>query len=151
MFRFTKHLKLFNRNMSSIDYLNYNIHAKTAVASGSISVDNKTFNLIKNKQIGNNDILSIAKYNGMSTVNNSLLYQKNIINDFTCINIYLKEQNKEITATDIAEIEALNMVSTTCYTIYNICKIFANNIIIGNISIKYKSGGLNGLNNVMLL
>ncbi|MDI6785461.1 MAG: cyclic pyranopterin monophosphate synthase MoaC [bacterium] len=129
--------------------------SRTAKATGTISMQENTLNLIKSQQIIKGDVFTVAKTAAILACKNT----PNLIPMCHPIRITHIDLNFEINESDScvkaiakvsahdktgAEMEALTAVSISLLTIYDMCKAADKKMIISNIHLKEKTGGKSG-------
>ncbi len=144
-----------NGNAIMVDISDKKVSSREAVAKGSIKVNKDVFMSIVNKTAKKGDVLNVARVAGIMAVKktaelipmcHSLLITK------ASIDFELDEQNLTINAictvkTDGktgVEMEALQGVSTSLLTIYDMCKALDTAMLIKDIYVYKKSGGRRG-------
>lgn len=128
---------------------------RTAKATGIISMQNNTLNLIKSKQIIKGDVFTVAKTAAILACKNTpnlipMCHPIKITN--VALDFEINESDSCIEATSKvvahdktgAEMEALTAVSISLLTIYDMCKAVDKKMVISNIHLKEKSGGKSG-------
>lgn len=128
---------------------------RTAVAAGRVLVNDETFELIKSGGVKKGDVLTVAQVAGiMGAKRTSELIPMchPVIIDGIDLDLTLDEEKKsvEITArvkcagrTGV-EMEALTAVSAAALTVYDMCKAVQRDIVISDIRLLSKSGGVHG-------
>jgi cyclic pyranopterin phosphate synthase len=128
---------------------------RTAVAGGTVIVNEETFGLIEAGRMKKGDVLSVAQVAGiMAAKRNAELIPMCHPIMLTGVDISF-ELNRETRTIDITatvrckgetgvEMEALTAVSVTALTIYDMCKAVQKDIVIDNIRLLSKSGGKSG-------
>jgi cyclic pyranopterin phosphate synthase len=128
---------------------------RVATASGTITLSDKAYKLVKSGSMAKGDVLGVArvagimaakKVDGLIPLCHPLMITKINI-DFT----YLDDTNQiEIEAVvgifgkTGVEMEALTAVSITALTIYDMCKAGDKSLLISDICLKKKTGGKSG-------
>lgn len=129
--------------------------ARTAVAAGRVLVNEVTFALIKSGGVKKGDVLTVAQIAGiMGAKRTSELIPMchPVIIDGIDLDLTLDEVKKsvEITARVTCagrtgvEMEALTAVSAAALTVYDMCKAVQRDIVISDIRLLSKSGGVHG-------
>lgn len=142
-------------NAIMVDVTEKDITERIAIASGQITMNRETFELIKSGNAKKGDVLGVARVAGiMATKRTSdlipmchpLMLTKATI-DFA----WLEESNGILVTctTKLAgrtgvEMEALTGVMTTLLTIYDMCKAMDRSMEIGSVHLVEKSGGKSG-------
>jgi cyclic pyranopterin phosphate synthase len=128
---------------------------RTAVAGGTVIVNEETFGLIEAGRMKKGDVLSVAQVAGiMAAKRNAELIPMCHPIMLTGVDISF-ELNRETRTIGITvtvrckgetgvEMEALTAVSVTALTIYDMCKAVQKDIVIDNIRLLSKSGGKSG-------
>lgn len=132
-----------------------NITSRKAAASGRIYVNSKTFELIKSGGIKKGDVLTVAQIAGIMGAKKTpdiipMCHPINI--NGADISLSLDESNfsvevkSEISCSGRTgvEMEALTAVSIALLTIYDMCKAVQKDMIISDICLNSKSGGVHG-------
>ena len=138
-----------------VDLSSKDITLRTAVAGGTVIVNQETFRLIETGRMKKGDVLSVAQVAGiMAAKRNSDLIPMCHPIAITGIDIALELDDEHhmihITATvrckgeTGVEMEALTAVAVTALTIYDMCKAVQKDIVIDNIRLIHKSGGKSG-------
>ncbi len=128
---------------------------RTAVAGGTVIVNEETFRLIEAGRIKKGDVLSVAQVAGiMAAKKNADLIPMCHPIVITGVDIAFELDRERcmihMTATvrckgeTGVEMEALTAVSVTALTIYDMCKAVQKDIVIDNIRLIHKSGGKSG-------
>ena len=128
---------------------------RTAVASGRVYVNEATFALIQSGGIKKGDVLTVAQIAGImgAKQTSSLIPMCHpIMLNGVHMELRLDEINTavEITATVSCdgrtgvEMEALTAVSIAALTIYDMCKAVQKDMVISDICLLRKSGGVHG-------
>jgi len=128
---------------------------RVAVASGRVLVNKECFNLIKTGGMKKGDVLTVAQIAGIMGAKKT----SDIIpmcHPVAINGIDLKlSLNEELQSVDVAafvscngktgvEMEALTAVSTACLTVYDMCKAVQKDMVISDIMLLRKSGGVHG-------
>lgn len=128
---------------------------RTAVANGRVYVNEATFALIQSGGIKKGDVLTVAQIAGImgAKQTSSLIPMCHpIMLNGVHMELRLDENNTavEITATVSCdgrtgvEMEALTAVSIAALTIYDMCKAVQKDMVISDICLLRKSGGVHG-------
>lgn len=131
------------------------ISCRTAVASGRVLVNDTTFELIKTGGIKKGDVLTVAQVAGVMGAKRTpdiIPMCHPILIDGINLELHLDETRKsvEITASVSCdgrtgvEMEALTAVFTAALTVYDMCKAVQKDMIISDIRLMSKSGGVHG-------
>ncbi len=128
---------------------------RVAVASGKVHLNKETFNLVLNQGIKKGDVLSVAQVAGiMGAKNTSSLIPMCHPISITGVDIDFElDENKytieiiakvKVTGETGVEMEALTAVSVAALTIYDMCKAVQRDIVIDEIKLLEKTGGVSG-------
>ena len=128
---------------------------RTAVAAGRVLVNDETFELIRSGGIKKGDVLTVAQIAGVMGAKRTfeLIPMCHIVPlNGIDLELRLNEEKKsvEITATVSCdgktgvEMEALTAVATAALTVYDMCKAVQRDIVITDIRLLGKSGGVHG-------
>ena len=128
---------------------------RVATASGTITLSDKAYKLVKSGSMAKGDVLGVARIAGIMAAKkvdaliplcHPLMITKINI-DFT----YLDDTNQigieavvGICGKTGVEMEALTAVSITALTIYDMCKAVDKSMLISDICLKKKTGGKSG-------
>lgn len=138
--------------------VNVGAKAKTkrvAVAAGRVLVNRKTFDLIRSRGVKKGDVLTVAQVAGIMGAKRT----PDLIP--MCHPILLSgvdltlDLNEDMLSVDIVattsctgatgvEMEALTAVSTAALTVYDMCKSVQRDMVIDDIRLLRKSGGVSG-------
>ena len=128
---------------------------RTAVAAGRVLVNDGTFELIRSGGIKKGDVLTVAQIAGVMGAKRTfeLIPMCHIVPlNGIDLELRLNEEKKsvEISATVSCdgktgvEMEALTAVATAALTVYDMCKAVQRDIVITDIRLLEKSGGVHG-------
>ncbi len=128
---------------------------RTAVAAGRVLVSPETFALIKSGGMKKGDVLTVAQVGGIMGAKHTpdlIPMCHPVIVDGIDLSLYLDEErcSVEIEATVSCdgrtgvEMEALTAVSTAALTVYDMCKAVQKDMVISDIRLMKKSGGVHG-------
>ena len=128
---------------------------RTAVAAGRVLVNDETFELIRSGGIKKGDVLTVAQIAGVMGAKRTfeLIPMCHIVPlNGIDLELRLNEEKKsvEITATVSCdgktgvEMEALTAAATAALTVYDMCKAVQRDIVITDIRLLGKSGGVHG-------
>ena len=131
------------------------ISQRTAVAAGRVLVSDHTFDLIKTGGMKKGDVLTVAQIAGVMGAKRTpdiIPMCHPILMDGINLELSLDEERKsvEIRATVSCggrtgvEMEALTAVSTAALTVYDMCKAVPKDMIITDIRLVSKTGGVHG-------
>lgn len=129
--------------------------SRTAVAQGTIKVNEAIMKALREGNVKKGDVLGVARVAGIMGVKqtsslipmcHTLLLQK------CSVDFEIDEEKMEVTAICTVktegqtgvEMEALTGVSVTLLTIYDMCKAIDKSMEIGNIHLVKKTGGKSG-------
>ena len=128
---------------------------RTAVAAGRVLVNRQTFELIRSGGIKKGDVLTVAQIAGVMGAKRTpdiIPMCHPILMDGIDMRLSL---NAELPAVEIqaeiscdgrtgVEMEALTAVSVAALTVYDMCKAVQKDIVIENIRLIRKTGGVHG-------
>ena len=128
---------------------------RTAVAAGRVLVSDHTFDLIKSGGMKKGDVLTVAQIAGVMGAKRTpdiIPMCHPILMDGINLELSLDEERKsvEIRATVSCggrtgvEMEALTAVSTAALTVYDMCKAVQKDMVITDIRLLSKTGGVHG-------
>ena len=128
---------------------------RTAVAAGRVLVSDHTFDLIKSGGMKKGDVLTVAQIAGVMGAKRTpdiIPMCHPILMDGINLELSLDEARKsvEIKATVSCdgrtgvEMEALTAVSTAALTVYDMCKAVQKDMVITDIRLIRKTGGVHG-------
>ena len=128
---------------------------RTAVAAGRVLVNDHTFDLIKTGGMKKGDVLTVAQIAGVMGAKRTpdiIPMCHPILMDGINLELSLDEDKKsvEIRATVSCdgrtgvEMEALTAVSTAALTVYDMCKAVQKDMVITDIRLVSKTGGVHG-------
>ena len=128
---------------------------RTAVAAGRVLVNDHTFDLIKSGGMKKGDVLTVAQIAGVMGAKRTpdiIPMCHPILMDGINLELSLDEERKsvEIRATVSCggrtgvEMEALTAVSTAALTVYDMCKAVQKDMVITDIRLVSKTGGVHG-------
>ena len=144
---------LFKKNsFNMVDVSSKKETFRRALASGTISVGEKVFNMIKNNEMPKGDPVSLAEVSAVLGVKKTseliplchniaienIDIQIELVKKLSSLKITSSIQCKDKTG---VEMEALTAVSIACLTIYDMCKSIDKKIIIKEIKLIKKQGG----------
>lgn len=131
------------------------VSLRTAVAVGSVLVNSETFELIKTGGMKKGDVLTVAQIAGIMGAKHTpdiIPMCHPIVTDGIDLKLSLNEEkcSVEIRAevscvgrTGV-EMEALTAVSTAALTVYDMCKAVQKDMVISDIRLISKTGGIHG-------
>ena len=128
---------------------------RTAVAAGRVYVNKETFELIKTGGMKKGDVLTVAQVAGVMGAKRTpdlIPMCHPILIDGIDMNLRLNEEKccVEIEATVSCdgrtgvEMEALSAVSAAALTVYDMCKAVQKDMVISDIRLLKKTGGVHG-------
>ena len=128
---------------------------RTAVAAGRVLVSDHTFDLIKTGGMKKGDVLTVAHIAGVMGAKRTpdiIPMCHPILMDGINLELSLDETRKsvEIRATVSCdgrtgvEMEALTAVSTAALTVYDMCKAVQKDMVITDVRLVSKTGGVHG-------
>lgn len=131
------------------------ITRRTAVAAGCVLVNKKTFELIRSGGMKKGDVLTVAQIAGVMGAKRTpdlIPMCHPIAMEGIDLKLWLDEQRHsvEIQATVSCdgktgvEMEALTAVSAAALTVYDMCKAVQKDMLIGQIRLIRKTGGIHG-------
>ena len=131
------------------------ISQRTAVAAGRVLVNEHTFALIQSGGMKKGDVLTVAQIAGVMGAKRTpdiIPMCHPILMDGINLELHLDEQRKsvEIRASVSCdgrtgvEMEALTAVATAALTVYDMCKAVQRDLVITDIRLVEKTGGVQG-------
>ena len=131
------------------------ISQRTAVAAGRVLVNEHTFALIQSGGMKKGDVLTVAQIAGVMGAKRTpdiIPMCHPILMDGINLELHLDETRRsvEIQATVSCdgrtgvEMEALTAVSTAALTVYDMCKAVQKDMVITDIRLVRKTGGVHG-------
>lgn len=131
------------------------VSVRTAVAGGRVLVNRETFALIKSGGMKKGDVLTVAQVAGVMGAKRTpdlIPMCHTILIDGINLELHLDEDrySVEIEATVSCagrtgvEMEALTAVSTAALTVYDMCKAVQKDMVIADIRLLSKTGGVHG-------
>lgn len=128
---------------------------RIAVAAGRVLVNNETFDLIQSGGMKKGDVLTVAQVAGVMGAKRTpdvipMCHPIQINGIDLNLSLDEKRQSVEITASVSCngktgvEMEALTAVSMAALTVYDMCKAVQKDIMITDIRLLKKSGGVHG-------
>lgn len=131
------------------------ISQRTAVAAGRVLVNEKTFALIQSGGMKKGDVLTVAQIAGVmgaKRVPDIIPMCHPILMDGIDLDLRLDEQKLSIEIRAAVscggrtgvEMEALTAVSTAALTVYDMCKAVQKDMVITDIRLVRKTGGIHG-------
>lgn len=131
------------------------VSVRTAVAAGRVLVSRETFALIRSGGMKKGDVLTVAQIAGVMGAKRTpdlIPMCHPILIDGINLELYLDEArcSVDIEATVSCagrtgvEMEALTAVSTAALTVYDMCKAVQKDMVISDIRLLNKTGGVHG-------
>ncbi len=131
------------------------VTTRTAVAAARVLVNRDTFECIRTGGMKKGDVLTVAQVAGVMGAKRTpdlIPMCHPILIDGIDLNLHLDEErcSVEIEATVSCdgrtgvEMEALTAVSTAALTVYDMCKAVQKDMVISDIRLLRKSGGVHG-------
>ena len=131
------------------------VTTRTAVAAARVLLNRDTFERIRTGGMKKGDVLTVAQIAGVMGAKRTpdlIPMCHPILIDGIDLNLHLDEErcSVEIEATVSCdgrtgvEMEALTAVSTAALTVYDMCKAVQKDMVISDIRLLRKSGGVNG-------
>lgn len=126
---------------------------RTAVAAGRVLVSRETYDLIRSGGMKKGDVLSVARLAGIMGAKRTpdlIPLCHPVAVDGISVELRLNDCAVEITATVTCcgrtgvEMEALTAVSTAALTVYDMCKAVQKDMVITDIRLVSKTGGIHG-------
>ena len=142
-------------NAIMVDVSEKEISSRTAIAKGTISMNDEAVKAVLGGTAKKGDVLGVARIGGIMAAKRcaELIPLCHPLNFDKCtIDFSVNEKKKEITAACTvklsgktgAEMEALVGASIALLTIYDMCKALDRAMVIGDIKLMEKSGGKSG-------
>ncbi|MBR6469408.1 MAG: cyclic pyranopterin monophosphate synthase MoaC [Lachnospiraceae bacterium] len=142
-------------NARMVDVSDKDITVRTAIAAGRVMVNNTTFDLIKNSGIKKGDVLTVAQIAGIMgakrtpdlipmchpIITDGTDVRLKLNSDECCIDIEAEVKCKGRTG---VEMEAICACSVAAMTVYDMCKSVQRDMVITDIKLISKSGGVHG-------
>ena len=131
------------------------VSTRTALAAGRVLVNEETFALIRSGGMKKGDVLTVAQVAGVMGAKRTpdlIPMCHPILIDGINLSLHLDEQRRSVeieAAVSCAgrtgvEMEALTAVSTAALTVYDMCKAVQKDMVISDIRLVRKSGGVHG-------
>ncbi len=137
-----------------VDVSEKNVTERMAVAHARVTMKPETFKLIMDKKVTKGDVLGVARVAGIMAAKktNELIPMCHPLNinsvkiDYTNNNQDSIEITSEVkvSAKTGVEMEALTAVSICALTIYDMCKSADRSMLISEVHLVKKSGGMSG-------
>jgi len=132
---------------SMVDISNKSIQRRTAEATGFITLQEKTLELITDNQIKKGDVISTARIAGIQGAKqtaNLIPLCHQLLTEKITVDFELQKNGIRInslvrcTGKTGVEMEALTAVSVALLTIYDMCKAVDKEMVISNITLLHK-------------
>lgn len=131
------------------------VSRRTAVAAGRVLVNAQTFALIRSGGIKKGDVLTVAQIAGVMGAKRTpdlIPMCHPVMLDSIDLELHLDEERLsveiqatvECTGRTGVEMEALTAVSAAALTVYDMCKAVQKNMVIADIRLLEKTGGVHG-------
>ncbi len=131
------------------------VSVRTAVAAGRVLVNDETFALIKSGGMKKGDVLTVAQIAGVMGAKRTpdlIPMCHPILIDGINLELTLDEQRSSVEITAAVscagrtgvEMEALTAVGTAALTVYDMCKAVQKDMVITDIRLLKKTGGVHG-------
>lgn len=144
-----------NGNAIMVDVSGKAVTSRTAVAKGVISMNEQTFQAIKDGTAAKGDVLGVARIAGIMAAKKTsqLIPLCHPLMLDTCTIDFRMFEDKliiesictvKLSSRTGAEMEALTGVTVSLLTIYDMCKAMDRTMEIGKVSLSEKSGGKSG-------
>ena len=142
-------------NARMVDVSGKNISVRNAVAGAKVLLNRETFDLIKGNGIKKGDVLTVAQIAGImgSKRTPDLIPMCHpVVTDATDVRLKLNEKDVSVdieacvtcTGRTGVEMEAICACSVAAMTVYDMCKAVQRDIVITDICLLSKSGGVHG-------
>ena len=129
--------------------------SRTAIAAARVLVNDETFSLIQSGGMKKGDVLTVAQIAGIMGAKRTpdmIPMCHPILIDGIDLDIFLDEERKSVeihatvscTGRTGVEMEALMAASTAALTVYDMCKAVQKDIVITDIRLLKKTGGVHG-------
>ena len=144
-------------NAHMVDVSEKRSTVRTAIATGSITMNRQCYNAVKNGGIPKGDVLAAARIAGIMAAKrtNELIPLCHLLQLTQCsIEFIFHEKECRIDTICLVkcrgrtgvEMEALTAVSAAALTVYDMTKALSHDIVIGDIRLLHKSGGKSEFN-----
>lgn len=131
------------------------ITKRTATAGAKVLLNEDTFNLIKNGGIKKGDVLTVAQIAGIMGAKRTpdlIPMCHPVMIDGADVRLHLNENDKSVeieasitcTGRTGVEMEAITACSVAAMTVYDMCKSVQRDIVLTDIRLLKKSGGVHG-------
>ena len=129
--------------------------SRTAVAAARVLVNDETFSLIQSGGMKKGDVLTVAQIAGImgaKRTSDMIPMCHPILIDGIDMDLFLDKERKSVeihatvscTGRTGVEMEALPAASTAALTVYDMCKAVQKDIVITDIRLLKKTGGVHG-------
>ena len=129
--------------------------SRTAIAAARVLVNDETFSLIQSGGMKKGDVLTVAQIAGIMGAKRTpdmIPMCHPILIDGIDLDIFLDEERTSVeihatvscTGRTGVEMEALMAVSTAALTVYDMCKAVQKDMVITDIRLLKKTGGVHG-------
>lgn len=138
-----------------VDVGDKKISRRTAAAAGRVLVNEDTFSLIRSGGVKKGDVLTVAQIAGIMGAKRTpdlIPMCHPILMDSVDLELTLNEERLCVEIQAVVscdgrtgvEMEALTAVSTAALTVYDMCKAVQKDIVISDIRLLRKTGGVHG-------
>lgn len=131
------------------------VSERTAIAAGRVYVNENTFALIKSGGMKKGDVLAVAQVAGIMGAKktpdiipmchpimiNGIDIELGLNEELLCVEV---TASVSVDGKTGVEMEALCAVSTACLTVYDMCKAVQKDMVISDIRLMKKTGGVHG-------
>ena len=132
------------------------VTVRTAVAAGRVLVNEETFALIRSGGMKKGDVLTVAQVAGVMGAKRTpdlIPMCHPVLIDGIDLELSLDEARRSVEITACVscagrtgvEMEALTAVSTAALTVYDMCKAVQKDMVITDIRLLNKTGGVHGI------
>lgn len=144
-----------NGNARMVDVSDKDVTIRTAVAAARVFVNEETFMLIKTGGVKKGDVLTVARTAGIMGAKRTpdlIPMCHPVIIDGIDVNLSLNEEDLSVdiearvkcTGRTGVEMEALTACSAAALTVYDMCKSVQRDMVISDIKLLSKTGGIHG-------
>ncbi len=138
-----------------VDVGSKDVTGRQAVAAGRVLVNRETFDLIRSGGVKKGDVLTVAQVAGIMGAKHTpdlIPMCHPVIIDGIDMELSLDEERLSVEVTARVscagrtgvEMEALTAVSCACLTVYDMCKAVQRDMVISDIRLLEKTGGVHG-------
>ena len=120
---------------------------RSATAAARVLVNRETFRLIRSGGMKKGDVLTVAQVAGVMGAKRTpdlIPMCHPILIDGVDLQLRLDEERCSVEIQATVEMEALTAVSTAALTVYDMCKAVQKDMVITEIRLLRKSGGVHG-------